>query len=149
MNRLTANNKGSFGVRTKILVVSQPTAKLYRKYFDDDVEGRRAHDPGHRTLTAVTESMKHDPQALARIPLFLTRRGAPMSARVFRECHWKPALRRAGLDADPHTARHWFVTNALRNIEATARDAGELSRRKEELVQYMRWSTGERTLKVY
>ena len=149
MNRLTAKNKGSFGVRTKVLIVSQPTAKLYRKYFDDDVEGRRAHDPMRPTLAVMNETMSQDPQALAKIPLFLTRRGTPLSARVFRECHWKPALRQAGLDADPHTARHWFVTNALRNIEATARDAAELSRRKEELIQYMKWSTGERTLKVY
>jgi hypothetical protein len=37
----------------------------------------------------------------------------------------------------------------LRNIEAVARDAAEYSRRKEELIQYMKWSTGERTLKVY
>jgi integrase len=149
MNRLTAQNKGSFGVRTKVLIVSQPTAKLYRKYFDDDVEGRRADDPGRPTLADVTKMMSHDPQALAKLPLFLTRRGVPLSARVFRECHWKPALRCAGLDADPHTARHWFVTNALRNIEATARDAAELSRRREELIQYMKWATGERTLKVY
>lgn len=149
MNRLAAKNKGSFGVRTKILIVSQPTAKLYRKYFDDDVEGRRAHDPGSLTLAAVTEMMNQDRQALAKILLFLTRRGASLSARVFRECHWKPALRQAGLDADPHIARHWFVTNALRNIEAVARDAAEYSRRKEELIQYMKWSTGERTLKVY
>lgn len=97
----------------------------------------------------MAETMSRDPQALAKISLFLTRRGAPLSARAFRECHWKPALGQAGLDADPHTARHWFVTNALRNIEATARDAAELSRRKEELIQYMKWRTGERTLKVY
>ena len=149
MNRLTAKNKGSFGARTKVLVISQPTAKLYRKYFDNDIEGRRAGDPECPTLAAVAEMMSHDPHALAKIPLFLTRRGGPLSARVFRECHWKPALRRAGLDADPHTARHWFVTNALRTIEATARDAADLSRRKEELIQYMKWATGERTLKVY
>ena len=72
-----------------------------------------------------------------------------MSARVFRECHWKPALYRAGIDADPHIARHWFVTNALRNIESTAKDAAEIATRKEELIRYMRWRTGERTLNVY
>jgi hypothetical protein len=149
MNRLTAQNKGSFGARTKVLIISQPTAKLYRKYFDDEVEGRRAHDPLRLSLAEASEIMNHDGQALAKTPLFLTHRGAPMSAKAFRECHWKPALRRAGLDADPHLARHWFVTNALRNIEATAEDAAELSRRKEELIQYMKWSTGDRTLKVY
>ena len=149
MNRLTAKNKGSFGMRTKVLVVSQPTAKLYRTYFDDDAEGRRLHDPRGLTLAELSETMNRDPQALAKIPIFITRRGTPMSVRVFRECHWKPALYGAGIDADPHTARHWFVTNALRNIESTAKDAAEISRRKEELIQYMKWRTGERTLKVY
>jgi site-specific recombinase XerD len=148
MNRLAAKNKGSFGVRTKCLVISHPTAKLYRKYFDDEVEGRRAHDPRHLSLADVTKTMNHDPQALAKISLFLTRRGTPMSARVFRECHWTPALRCAGIDADPHMARHWFVTNALRNIEVTANDGAAYARRKQELIQYMKWSTGERTLKV-
>jgi len=149
MNRLRAKNKGSLGVRTKVLVVSQPTAKLYRKYFDDDMEGRRLYDRRGLTLANVGETLDRDPQALAEIPLFITRCGTPMSARVFRECHWKPALYRAGIDADPHIARHWFVTNALRNIESTAKDAAEIGTRKEELIQYMRWRTGERTLKVY
>ncbi len=83
MNRLSAKNKGSLGVRTKVLVVSQPTAKLYRKYFDDDMEGRRLHDPGGLTLAKVGETLDHNPQALAKIPLFITCRGTPMSARCF------------------------------------------------------------------
>ncbi len=49
----------------------------------------------------------------------------------------------------PHIARHWFVTNALRTIERTAKDPNELVRRKAELVQYMAWKTAERTLRAY
>ena len=72
-----------------------------------------------------------------------------MSAQLFRDHYWRPALRKAGIDADPHAARHWFVTNALRNIEAQCHDEGELQRRKSELVQYMGWRSGERTMRVY
>src|SRR5207253_6273131 len=51
--------------------------------------------------------------------------------------------------APPYIARHWFVTNALRTIERTARDQNEMVRRNAELVQYMAWKTAERTLRAY
>ena len=146
MNQFVARNKGSFGIRTKRLVVSSATAKLCRRYFDDETEGRRAHD--RRGLT-LNDLEKLDAEALGRVPLFLTDRGTPMRAKIFRRGHWTPALRAAGIHASPHLARHWFVTNALRMIEKTSKDENETLRRKAELVQYMDWRTAERTLKAY
>jgi len=146
MNQFVARNKGSFGVRTKRLVVSSVTAKLCRRYFDNDTEGRRAHD---RQGLALNGLAKLDSEALARIPLFLTERGTPMTAKVFRRGYWTPALGPAGIHASPHLARHWFVTNALRTIEKTSKDEAETLRRKTELVQYMGWRSAERTLKAY
>ena len=58
-----------------------------------------------------------------------------MTAKLFRDHYWTPALRAAGLDADPHLARHWFVTNALRHVERGVRDEAALARRKQELIQ--------------
>ena len=46
-------------------------------------------------------------------------------------------------------SRHWFVTNALRNIDRTAKDQADRARRRQELIQYMGWSSGERTLQAY
>lgn len=146
MNQFSARNKGSFGIRIKRLVVSSATAKMCRRYFDNEGEGRRAHD---RQRLALADLANLEPEALAKIPLFLTVRGAPMTARTFRNGHWAPALRSAGLHASPHLARHWFVTNALRTIERTSKDPNELIRRKTELVQYMAWRTAERTLRAY
>jgi integrase len=146
LNQFAARNKGSFGVRTKRLVVSPATAKLCRKYFDDDRNGRRAHD---RQRLALNDLAKLAPEALEKIPLFLNDRGTPMQPKIFRRGHWTPALKAAGIHASPHLARHWFVTNALRTIEKTAKDEGEIVRRKGELVQYMAWRTAERTLKAY
>ena len=146
MNQFEAQNKGSFGIRTKRLVVSSATAKLCRRYFDNDAEGRHAHD--RRGLT-LNDLAKLDAEALAKIPLFLTERGTPMRAKIFRRGHWTPALRAAGIHASPHLARHWFVTNALRMIEKTSKDENETARRKAELVHYMGWRSAERTLKAY
>ena len=72
-----------------------------------------------------------------------------MSATLFRDFYWKPALEAAGIDADPHQARHWFVTNALRNIDKTSSTPDERTRRRQELIQYMAWRSGERTLSAY
>ena len=146
MNQFVARNKGSFGIRTKRLVVSSATAKLCRRYFDNDTEGRRAHDRLGLTLNDLT---KLDSDALGKVPLFLTNRGTVMGAKTFRHGYWTPALRAANIHANPHLARHWFVTNALRMIEKTSKDENETYRRKAELVQYMGWRTAERTLKAY
>jgi site-specific recombinase XerD len=146
MNQFVARNKGSFGIRTKRLVVSSATAKLCRRYFDNDTEGRRAHDRLGLTLNDLT---KLDSDALGKVPLFLTNRGTVMGAKTFRHGYWTPALRAANIHANPHLARHWFVTNALRMIEKTSKDENETFRRKAELVQYMGWRTAERTLRAY
>jgi hypothetical protein len=146
LNQFQARNKGSFGVRTKRFVVSSATAKLVRRYFDDDNGGRRAHD---RQGLCLADLGKMDAAELAKVRLFLTRRGGPVNPRSFRSDYWNPALRAAGIVAPPHIARHWFVTNALRTIERTAKDQNETVRRKAELVQYMAWKTAERTLRAY
>lgn len=149
LNRFSATSKGSHGLRVKHLVVSMATAKMYRRYFDDADNGRLSNDPRSLRLADVERMFRDNPEQVATIPLFLTSRGTPMTANHFRDYYWRPALRNAGIDADPHLARHWFVTNALRNIEAAAMDEVDLRRKKLELIEYMNWSTGERTLKVY
>ncbi len=53
LNQFQARNKGSFGVRTKRLVVSSATAKLVRRYFDDDTSGRRVRDPQRLCLADI------------------------------------------------------------------------------------------------
>src|SRR5207244_11403321 len=88
--------------------------------------------PEWRCITDRTTMAAAD---LAGVRLFLTTRGDPVTQRMFRSAYWNPALRAAGIVAPPHIARHWFVTNALRTIERTARDQNEMVRRNAELVQ--------------
>ena len=148
-NILQSRNKGSFGLRTKAIMISNPTAKLYRRYFDDDIHGRAAADLQRLRLGALTTIYRVNPQHLENVPLFLTEQGGPLTAKLFREQYWKPALKAAGIDADPHQARHWFVTNALRNIDCTCKDEASRVRRRQELIRYMAWNSGERTLRSY
>jgi len=149
MNRFLARSKGSHGCRVKTLVVSSPTAKLYRRYFDDATEGRCALDKRGLTVAGLSSMLRSAPTELHDIRIYLTARGSPMTAKLFRDHYWKPALKKAGIDADPHLCRHWFVTNALRHIENIAKTEAELCRHKEELIQYMAWRSGERTMKAY
>lgn len=149
LNRFRAYNKGSHGRRVKTLVVSHQTATLCRRYVDDVQHGRCAVDPARLTLRTLTRLARQSPAQLDHLPVFLTARGTPMTAKLFRDHYWKPALRAAGLDADPHLARHWFVTNALRHLERGARDEAVLARRKQELIEYMAWRSGEQTLRAY
>jgi hypothetical protein len=83
------------------------------------------------------------------VPLFLTRRGDPLTAKQFRRGYWKPACAAAGIDADPHQARHWFVTACVREIYAVSDRDGEVQRGKEALMDYMAWRSGEQTLRAY
>ena len=149
MNRFTAINKGSRGLRTKQLMVSMATAKLYRRYFDNKADGRQSVDPEDMTVKALDRLRNEDRQRLAAISLFLTERGTRMTPKLFRDYYWRPALRAAGIDADIHLARHWFVTNALRQIERSVQTDADLQRRRTELIGYMKWRSGERTLKAY
>ncbi|MGQ0736603.1 MAG: site-specific integrase [Acidobacteriota bacterium] len=149
LNRFRACNKGSHGRRIKTIVVSHQTATLCRRYVDDAQHGRCAADPERLTLRELTSLARRAPTQLEHVRLYLTARGTPMTAKLFRDHYWTPALRASGLDADPHLARHWFVTNALRHLERGAREEAELTRRKQELIEYMAWRSGEQTLRAY
>jgi integrase len=149
LNQFSARNKGSLGIRTKRLVISHSLANLYRRYFDDAKCGRLACDPHHYSMNGLQRILSEDPNRLSTIPLFLTERGTPMTSNLFRDYYWRPALRANGIHAHPHQARHWFVTNALRNIEATAAGEQDQRRRKEELIRYMKWCSGEKMLRAY
>jgi integrase len=149
LNQFSARNKGSLGVRTKRLVISHGLANLYRRYFDDDKCGRLAWDKQHLSMHDIQKILSEDPCRLSAVPLFLTERGTPMSSNLLRDHYWRPALNAAGIHAHPHQARHWFVTNALRNIETTASGEQDQARRKEELIRYMKWRSGEKMLHAY
>jgi integrase len=146
LQEATTFSKGSRGVRVKFLRFSSDTAKLLRRYIDDE---RRTLDP--RGLTCA-DLLRRDPPPAPDVlgaPVFLTTRRTPLTAKNYREHAWNPACAAAGIDADVHQARHWYVTMAVRQIYETATTDGAVQRRLRELIEYMKWRRGERTLDAY
>src|SRR5712691_11025557 len=141
----TAFSKGSHGRRIKFLRFSNETAKLLRRYFDGE---RRRLDPQGYTLEEYLREAKQGQRDLHTIPLFLSRQRTTLSAKTYREHSWNPACQTAQIDADVHQARHWHVTQAVRYIYETSQAEGEVQRRLQELVEYMKWRSSE-TLSAY
>jgi integrase len=142
----TAFSKGSHGRRVKFLRFSSDTAKLLRRYGDGD---RHRLDPRGLTCAVLLDAAsRHEPDVSAA-PLFLTARRTPLTSKHYRDNAWTPACAAAGIDADVHQARHWYVTMAVRQIYETATTGTEVTRRLRELIEYMKWRRGEQTLDAY
>lgn len=146
-NKLRAQNKGSHHKRVKTIIISQSTVKLLRRYYDSLERQKLARETlFYRHLISLK---RKNALKLDELPLFINQRGKQLTSALFRDYYWRPALLQAGIDADPHTCRHWFVTNAIKTIESLSKSKEEQDRHKEELIHYMSWRTGEKTLKVY
>jgi integrase len=141
-----AFNKGSHGRRVKFIRFSAATAKLLRRWFDTE---RRQLDRTHHVLDDYLRSAQEHGTNLYHVPLFLCRRGTKLTAKTFREGYWNPACQAAGIEADVHQARHWYVTQAIRGIYETARSESDINRRLRELIEYMGWKSGWETLQAY
>jgi hypothetical protein len=142
-----ARNKGSRKRRAKYVRFSEQTIKLLKKYFDTE---RQEADVRHYTLDDYLHKAQLRAIDLDTVPLFLSQRGTPWSIASFRAHYWKPACAAAKLDADIHQCRHWYVTQSLIEIHEQARKGKiTVERGKEELIAYMHWRAGEKTLKAY
>jgi integrase len=135
LREANATNKGSNGKRVKFFRWHDDTAKLLRRYFDTE---RRKHDPNGYGIEDYLKLANRKEMDLLDVPIFLTERGTPLSPKTFRQHYWNPACKAARIDADPHQARHWYFTMAIRTIYETARTEGEVGRRLRELVEYMK-----------
>jgi integrase len=141
-----AFTKGSHGRRVKFIRFSASTAKLLRRYFDTE---RRQFDREHYVLDDYLREAHGNRRDLYEVPLFLSRSGTQVTTKAFREGCWNPACRAAGIDADVHQARHWYVTQAIRGIYETSRSEADINRRLRELIEYMGWKSGWETLQAY
>ncbi|SRR6266851_1829618 len=143
----TAFNKGSHGRRTKFLRFSADTSKLLRRYFDTE---RRKVDRTHRGLADYARLAERGALDAREVPLFLTQRQTQLSSKHYRDHYWGRACAVAGLVADVHQARHWYVTAAVRAIyESSGADGPEVKRRLRELIEYMCWRRGWKTIEAY
>ncbi|MEP0868820.1 site-specific integrase [Trichocoleus desertorum AS-A10] len=139
-------SKRSRGRRVKVLRFSNDTAKLLRRYFNTE---RIKFSPDRYTLSDYQEKARLKQVDLSEVPLFLTMQRTPFSPQNYRDNYWKPACDIAGIEADLHQARHWYVTSAIRQIYAIAgANHGEVERLKRTLQQYMAWRSDD-TIKAY
>jgi len=113
-----ARNKGSRKRRAKYIRFSEQTIKLLKKYFDSE---RKMRDEHHYTLSDYLHQAEQHAVDIDIIPLFLSQRGTPWTVKSFRTHYWKKACAVAMIDADPHQARHWYVTQSLIEIHERAR----------------------------
>ena len=66
----------------------------------------------------------------------MTQRQTQLSSKHYRDYYWGRACAVAGLAADVHQARHWYVTAAVRAIyESSGADGSEVKRRLRELIR--------------
>jgi integrase len=146
LQEASAFSKGSNGRRVKFVRFSMESAKLLRTYFNGE---RREFDPHGWTIEDYCRASKQKTLNLLNVPLFLTSRGTQFTPKLFREHYWRPACEAAGIDADIHQARHWYVTTAVRLIYQTTATEPERMERLEALIAYMGWYDGWNTIKSY
>ncbi|SIO72827.1 Site-specific recombinase XerD [Burkholderia sp. GAS332] len=141
---VSAFSKGSGQRRVKTLRFSETSAKLLRRYVDHD---RRASDDYGWRLADYLLCAESAPWYTR--PLFLTAHHTPLTAGTFRDLAWRPACRQAGISANIHQARHWYVTQAMRAIYSTIPDGTARERAIDALIVYMNWRSGRATLERY
>lgn len=141
-----AFSKGSHGRRVKFIRFSAATAKLLRRCFNTQ---RRQLDQNHYALDEYLHRAQEFGADLYHVPLFLSRRRSQLTAKAFREGCWDPACQVAGIVADVHQTRHWYVTQVMRGVYETSRSQPEIDRRLRELIEYMAWKSGWETLQAY
>jgi hypothetical protein len=140
-----AFSKGSGGRRIKFIRFSNETAKLLRRYVNQE---RIKYDPNGYDLNDYLKQSKQNHNELQISPLFLTRQRTALNAKNYRDNYWKKACEVARIKADVHQARHWYVTMAVRQIYETSKTESEVTRRLRELQEYMKWRSRE-TLESY
>ncbi|CAE6733159.1 Phage_integrase domain-containing protein [Nitrospira defluvii] len=146
LQEATAFNKGSHEVRTKFIRFSREAANLLRRYVNTE---RRDIDSRHASLADYQKLARSGIVDLHTIPLFMTEHGTVLSADHYRRYYWNPACEVAGLRANMHQARHWYVTLAIRQIYETSQSEADLNRKLRELIEYMSWKSGWVTLQSY
>jgi integrase len=146
LQEATAFSKGSHFRRIKFFRFSNDTAKLLRLYIDTE---RRVFDRNSYTLDKYLKLARQKQVDLQTVPLFLTAQRSPLTAKTFRDVYWNPACKAAGIDADIHQARHWYVTCAVRQIYETVPNGAVVERKLRELIEYMKWRNGKETLAAY
>ena len=83
------------------------------------------------------------------VPLFTTRRGTPLSPKLYRDYFFRKFKSVLGLKLRLHQVRHHYVTSMMREIQRSSSSQDELKSKMKALVASIHWADGEAMLKVY
>lgn len=127
-------NKGSNGKRVKFIRCSNETITLFYRYMNGE---RKDQDPHGLSFIELPDEA----------PVFLSERGTPYNYHAWY-VHWKAACKAMNIDMNPHKSRHWYVTQALREIYETSQNENDLQRKTNQLIEYIKWKDKD-TIQVY
>ncbi|WP_064202657.1 tyrosine-type recombinase/integrase [Brevibacillus brevis] len=127
-------SKGSNGKKTKFITFLDETVTLLRRYLKQE---RQQWD---NQRTPYMDLAKDS-------PLFLTKDGDPYNYSAFHK-NWRKACKMAGVNANIHKIRHWYVTQAIRRIMEESNSTVEMENAKQRLITYMAWKDPS-TIEVY
>ncbi|MDQ8738152.1 tyrosine-type recombinase/integrase [Paenibacillus sp. LHD-38] len=135
-NRLESRafNKGSHKRRMKFIRFSEETLKLLIRYVETE-------------RSVIMKDNCRLGQMPDNAPIFVAENTNSLNYFAFY-ARWQKIVQAAGVKLNPHKARHWYVTNMMRGIMETSKTDAEIMKKKEELIQYMRWRD-KNTIEVY
>lgn len=145
-NEADSFSKGSYGRRVKFLRWSSDTTKLLKTYFDDY---RIKFDKSKLKLTDYINLSDNDKINLYDVPIFITEFGTELKQNVYRDLYWKEACKSSNIKASIHQTRHWYVSKIIEEIYSQDLPRERYERKVDELIKYMNWKSGNRTLKAY
>lgn len=119
--------KGSRDQGARLLRFRPVTAKLLLSYINGE---RKQYDPQHRELKLLADMD----------PLFLSRNQRAYTYKALLP-HWRRLCQVTGFSFPLRGLRIWYVLQLLRKIHERTSNRTELDRLKDELVQYMGWSS--------
>ncbi len=146
--RASIFSKGSEGVRVKYIIWSKTTTKLLIRYFN---EQRKSISKERQGLDHYFT--KNNEDYLKSVFIFINRNGVKVKDNSYRKLYWNKAVTYSRIKANPHQARHWFVTSKIRiineDISIGNYSKEETESRYESLIRYMGWRSGRAMLDVY
>jgi hypothetical protein len=135
---IACTDKGSRGVRTKLLFLDEDLWQQLAAYFD----GPR-HTLTKISLADLRRLARADPEHDAlSAPLLLNSRGRRLKYSLYNDYYFRPAVRKLRPGVTPHWMRHEVAFNGLSVIAEIARDDAERLYLEAVFAAMMGWRSG-------
>lgn len=157
--RISAADKGSGSVMTRVIVISEQTQLLLRAYVESE---RARHDPLAEDFSTWARGRAYTPEHLLmfynenginpdHVPLFYSEYKNPYTAGAYRQTAWYPARQLGRWKSSPHQMRRFKVDVSIAAIDDRYKHDAAMHRRAEQFLIESLWSptSGRRMLDLY